>query len=109
MDVNPLVRKGTNLIQSYKDGALKIAGVYYDHPVIVSADTILRWDESFDNLPACDVFILGTGHTQVWPPAELRTRLPLEVMATPAACRTYNALVSEGRDVIALLVPVSQP
>ncbi|HTD89728.1 MAG TPA: MTH938/NDUFAF3 family protein, partial [Burkholderiales bacterium] len=31
-------------------------------------------------------------------------RIGLEVMDTPAACRTYNILSAEGRDVIAAVL-----
>lgn len=107
MDVNPLIRKGTNILQSYKGGAFKVAGELYDHPIILGETLLQPWDGSFDNLPPHDVLLVGTGDTQIWPSAEIRARVPMDVMATPAACRTYNALISEGRDVVALLVPVS--
>lgn len=32
-------------------------------------------------------------------------RLPVEVMELGAACRTYNVLVSDGRQPVALLIP----
>jgi uncharacterized protein len=57
----------------------------------------------------CDVLLLGTGERQRFPgPAVLRplidARVPVEVMDTPAACRTYNILVAEGRSVAAALI-----
>jgi uncharacterized protein len=59
---------------------------------------------------APDVVILGTGPTQRMPPPELFAMfaargIGLEVMDTGAACRTYNLLLSEFREVaIALTV-----
>ena len=40
-----------------------------------------------------------------------RAQIGFDVMDTPAACRTYNVLMSEGRNVAAALViqPVIQP
>ena len=55
--------------------------------------------------------ILGSGALQVFPPAAfvahlLRAGVGLETMANPAAARTFNLLVSEGRDVLgAFLLP----
>lgn len=58
---------------------------------------------------ACDVLLLGTGTRQRFPaPATLRPLIEagrgIEVMDTPAACRTYNILVAEGRSVAAALI-----
>lgn len=58
-----------------------------------------------------DIVILGTGHTQVFPDIEMRRelvthRLSLEIMDTAAACRTYNLLVSEGRNVGAAVIVI---
>lgn len=58
---------------------------------------------------ACDVILLGTGARQRFPaPALLRSLIEagrgVEVMDTPAACRTYNVLVAEGRRPAAALI-----
>lgn len=56
-----------------------------------------------------DIVLLGTGEKLIFPKTELiqsfGTRgIGFEVMDTPAACRTYNVLLAEGRDVMALLI-----
>ncbi len=53
-----------------------------------------------------DLVLLGTGDTQHFPPPKLYRSLisagiGVEVMATSAACRTYNILAGEGRRVAA--------
>lgn len=53
--------------------------------------------------------IIGTGDKQQFPDpalyaALLEQGIGVEVMTTPAACRTYNILVSEGRLVAAALL-----
>ena len=53
-----------------------------------------------------DVVVLGTGATQVFPPAAvmaecLRRGVGIEVMANDAAARTYTVLAGEGRNVVA--------
>lgn len=62
-----------------------------------------------------ELILLGTGERQQFPPADLLrvaldARVGLETMSTPAACRTYNVLVQEGRRVAAalLLAPCPQ-
>jgi uncharacterized protein len=55
------------------------------------------------------IVIFGTGWQTVLPPRELvfataRRGIGFETMDTPAACRTFNILISEGRDVAAVLV-----
>jgi uncharacterized protein len=57
----------------------------------------------------CPIVLLGTGSRQRFPaPALLRPlidrRVGVEVMDTYAACRTYNILMAEGRDVAAALI-----
>lgn len=58
-----------------------------------------------------DVIFLGMGADIAHPPAALRQQMEtadigLEVMSSPAACRTYNVLLSEGRRVALALLPV---
>ena len=53
-----------------------------------------------------EVILLGTGATQVFPPAAvmaacLSRGIGLEVMNNAAAARTFNVLASEGRRVVA--------
>ena len=55
-----------------------------------------------------DLLLIGTGEHQVFPPtviyAELISRgIGVEIMNTNAACRTWNALISEHRHVAAAL------
>ncbi len=65
----------------------------------------------FEALAALDaeVILLGTGRRLHFPPPGWRALLPaagigLEIMDTPAACRTYNVLAAEGRRVAAALL-----
>lgn len=61
-----------------------------------------------------EVVIVGTGTTQHFLEPELmmefhRRGVGIEVMTTEAACRTFNILVMEEREVAALLLPGSSP
>jgi len=58
-----------------------------------------------------DVLLLGMGAEIAHAPADFRTALEgagigVEVMNSPAACRTYNVLLSEGRRIAAAVLPV---
>ena len=55
-----------------------------------------------------EIIVYGTGWSPVLPPRDLtfalaRKGIGFEVMDTPAACRTFNILISEDRDVAAIL------
>ena len=58
-----------------------------------------------------DVLLVGTGAEIAHVPAEFRAALEgagigVEVMNSPAACRTYNVLLGEGRRIAACLIAV---
>jgi uncharacterized protein len=93
----------------------------YAQNVLVFADRVeTDWtthdfetlDETdFQHLRHCgaEIVLLGTGSRQRFPPAACRAfwnpgKVALEAMNTPAACRTFNVLVSEGRKVAAALL-----
>ena len=75
-------------------------------PVPVESLTIDDLALLIENGPA--LIVLGTGNQQLLPNRDLmfamaRRGIGLEVMDTPAAARTFNVLVSEGRSVAAVL------
>lgn len=58
-----------------------------------------------------ELILLGTGAQLRFPHVETMARVQqagvgLEVMDTPAACRTFNILVAEGRNVVAALMMI---
>jgi uncharacterized protein len=118
LDSNP----GINLVRSYGNGELIIGEQRIDRPCIVAPHELhLDWDaSSIEQLTAEDVepalalkitiLLLGAGDRQPWPSAAVRTLLrargvALECMNLGAACRTYNILATEERDVAAGLFP----
>lgn len=105
----------------YGDGKLKVNQTDHTSSLIIFPDTLLtdwpvtsveelqvsHFDEIVSRNP--DIVLLGTGVEQRFPSIEFRRSLVqaglnLEVMDTAAACRTYNLLVSEGRDVAAAVI-----
>ena len=106
---------------NYGDGKLKVNQTDYDSSLIIFPDMLhTDWPVSsvnelevqhFEEIIARspDIVLLGTGQQQKFPSVELRrslvqAQLNLEIMDTAAACRTYNLLVAEGRDVAAAVI-----
>lgn len=112
MDVTPLVAANAQIIQSYAGGKFKISGKIYEGPVLVDPDSVQPWDNaSLATIPdRYDVLLIGAGAPLSPTLNEMRRsvlahRIQADVMDTGAACRTYNVLLSEGRRVVAALLP----
>jgi uncharacterized protein len=109
------------LITGYGEGWVEINRVRFSSSLIIMPDSV----ESdfgiggFDSLTAQhfeqlaglkpEVVLLGTGKNQRFIHPRLSQALTeagigVECMDTPAACRTYNFLMAEGRQVAALLI-----
>lgn len=111
---------GRNLFTAYGQGYVSINQIRHETSVVVAADRLhFDWPERWEDLAAAhfeflltlrpEIVVLGTGATQRFPhPALLRSlsaaRIGLEAMDTRAACRTYNILVAEGRNVVAAVM-----
>lgn len=124
MDITPVVAADRQLIHGYGDGGFTITGIRHEGSVLVLPTVTLRWDVgvwaelTLDSLgpirvadPRPTVLLLGCGKGMSPIPRELRAALRaegivVEPMDTGAACRTYNVLLTEGRDVAAALIAV---
>ena len=112
---------GANTITGYGDGYIEINKIPYSHAVLLSSDgEILEWTiKFFEDLSPVDftqmaalkpeLIIIGTGKRQRFPKPELlktliEAKIGFEVMDSQAACRTYNILVGEGRQVLLALI-----
>ncbi|NCO87625.1 MAG: hypothetical protein GW886_13440 [Rhodobacterales bacterium] len=104
-------------IDSYGPGFFRVGGRVIEGPVIVLPSGVGPWGGYADAAPllaaaaAVDVLFVGTGAQTMHLPQDLRRALEqagigVEAMASPAACRTYNILLSEGRRVGVALIPV---
>ncbi len=102
-------------------GAIRIGDETITENVVIFRDEVQRGiaiddvaelaEQQLDELLAAgpEIVILGTGWQTARPPRDLvfamaRRGIGFETMDTPAACRTFNILLSEGRDVAAILV-----
>ena len=108
-------------VTGYGPGWLAVDKQNYETSLIVGSRGLLQpWDcrafadltaEHFAMLAAleAEVVIFGSGSRIRFPPPAwlkplIEKRLGLETMDTQAACRTYNILAGEGRNVIAALL-----
>jgi uncharacterized protein len=108
-------------IRRVEKGRIGIGDAHYEETVALSSEQIfadLR-APAIEELAVEDlelllettpeIVVIGTGWAPARPPRELtfamaRRGIGLEVMDTPAACRTFNILIAEGRRPAALLV-----
>ena len=107
-------------IRSTSNREIRIGDLVWSEPIALTPECVLEdWvpvpveSLTIDDLalliessPA--LIVLGTGNQQLLPNRDLmfamaRRGIGLEVMDTPAAARTFNVLVSEGRSVAAVL------
>ncbi|MBS1303526.1 Mth938-like domain-containing protein [Loktanella sp. SALINAS62] len=104
-------------IDGYGPGFFRIGGQVIEGPVTVLPSGIATWggfddiDMLLEQADSIDVLFVGTGAEVAHAPKAFRTALEeagigIDVMASPAACRTFNVLLSEGRRVALALIPV---
>jgi uncharacterized protein len=113
--------EGKNMFTGYGEGYVAVNGARHSASLVVSGDRLITdWPAASldaltaDHLAAIiglkpEIVLLGSGATFRFPePALLaplyKAGIGVEVMDTPAACRTYNILLGEGRNVIAALI-----
>ena len=112
---------GKNAFTGYGEGYVAVNGQRHEASLVVGAQRLVTdWPArsiatlAADHLAAIvelapDIVLLGTGARFELPePARLaplyKAGIGVEVMDTPAACRTFNILMGEGRNVVAALV-----
>jgi len=110
-------------ISSYSDGQFTLRGQHFTgshffHPLKApqawGISSVSELDTSIfspELIGEAEMIILGTGKTLVFPDDEqlmyfYRNNIGFEIMDTAAACRTWNILISEDRNVLAALIPV---
>lgn len=109
------------LITAYEPGKIRISQTTYDSNVLLTPKKLIQ-DWALENIEEISVKVLyelvalkpelilfGTGSKQIFP--HPRKLVPLidegigfEIMDTASACRTYNILLAEDRNVMAALI-----
>jgi uncharacterized protein len=109
-----------NSFTAYGDGFVEVNSRRFTSSIVVSGTHLEAWHvtgiasldaDSFARALEIgpDLILIGSGSTFRFPsPKVLRplieARIGHEVMDTHAACRTYNILLGEGRNVLAALI-----
>jgi uncharacterized protein len=110
-----------NTIQAYGQGLVTINNQHFYRSVVITRDQIIAdWPpQRFTDLQPShlgsltmlnpQILLLGTGDNQQFPHPEVLKplvdqRIGFEIMDTAAACRTYNIILAEGRQVAAALM-----
>jgi uncharacterized protein len=117
MRLNEIRYDGTRPVDGYGPGFFRIGGEVWQGAVMVLPSGVAAWggyadtDALIATADAVDVVFVGTGAEVAHVPAAFRAALEaagmgVEAMASPAACRTYNVLLSEGRRIALAVLPV---
>ena len=124
LDVSPALSSDKQYIQSYSDTSFKVSDKIYKTPILVFPESTEKWilcqenefsKKSFKTLLELsnkpEILLLGCGKGAKIVPEEIQELMRsqgivVEPMGTGAACRTFNVLVLEERNVAAALLPV---
>lgn len=117
MRLNEVVYSDAVPVDGYGPGFFRVGGDLHEGAVLTGATGTRTWGGYADTAPLLalagdvDVLFVGTGVEIAHIPADLRAELEqaglgVEVMNSPAACRTYNVLLSEGRRIALAALPV---
>ena len=108
-------------IRSVSERGIQVVDDYYDSSIIVSTRQVIpdwpvnsveyiteqQLEKVLDLQP--ELVLIGTGARQAFlPPRQMMffysRNIGIEVMTTDAACRTFNVLAAESRNVVAALI-----
>ena len=124
IDITARPAAGRQIVERYGDGGFTISGVRHSGSVLIFRDRTLAWPirEAADIDAAAlqpalagetrpRILIIGCGRSFVPGPPGFDEALRqagtgVEWMDTGAACRTYNVLLLDDRDVAAALIAV---
>lgn len=108
--------------KEYNAGNFSLNVGEYSQPLILSATEILDYQSKIDSLEDIEeshlslilasdpeIILIGTGAKQVIPPVELLNSIAkagksVDFMASDVACKTYNLLVNENRNVSCIIL-----
>jgi uncharacterized protein len=122
--ITPKSSAGRQLIESYGGGGFRVAGLRHSGSVMIFPRETLAWPVAnaaeislatlrpvLTQADRTRILIVGCGRNFAPRPVDLHSELRaeginLEWMGTGAACRTYNVLLLENREVAAALIAV---
>ena len=120
IDLLKTSNKKPTVIRNHSKKGFLVDNKLYQNSIIIDAFSVREWklknntvEESdfnfLDNLNSYpELVLLGVGNIIEEPFFEIRSKMsklsiPIEIMTTPAACRTWNVLLSEGRNSLACI------
>jgi uncharacterized protein len=117
MDITPLIPKDKLVIKSYSSCFFNISGVRRATDIIITGNIVTEWvDASLESILKRtveldirpEIVLVGYGRDNIKPNKQVandfaRYNIAIEFMDTGSACRTYNILLAEGREVCAFL------
>ena len=116
MELNEVSYPGGTPVDGYGPGFIRAGGRVWEGALLILPAGPAPWTahDAGPILAAAveiDVLLHGTGAEIAHPERAFREALEeagigIEAMGTPAACRTFNVLLGEGRRVAAALLPV---
>ncbi|MED7788758.1 Mth938-like domain-containing protein [Francisella sp. 19X1-34] len=108
--------------KEYIDGRFRLNIGEYDYPLILSSTEVLDYKDKITDVKDIqkshlglilkndpEIVIIGTGRAQIIPPVEVIAELAkngksVDFMASDVACKTYNLLVNENRNVSCIII-----
>lgn len=126
MKIEADLNQGEHKIDAYTPGSITVAGTVYESSIIITPEAVVEGklpDQApalaETHLPALlehnpEVVLFGSGKTLIFPPdtvceALYQQQIGFEIMDTGAACRAFNFLSGEGRQVVAALFVTRNP
>lgn len=117
MRLNEISYTDAKPVDGYGPGFFRVGGEVFQGPILTGETGTVIWQGFEDLAPllalsdSIDVLFVGTGAEIAHLPTGLRTTLEkaglgVEIMNSPAACRTYNVLLSEGRRIALAALPI---
>lgn len=120
MQISQEFGDGSYVIKGYDEGKVVVNNSEFKRSLIIMPDSLhVDWEpQTLNELDNAhlefiselrpEIVIFGTGPQQQFPNVQmqaffLRQSIGIEFMSTAAACRTYNILMSEGRNVVCVL------
>ena len=112
------------LVHGYGEGGFRVSGTRHTGSLVLLPREAQQWipPENLDDLQFADLapllgdlrpplFVLGAGGAPMHPFIDLAAQfrehdIAFELLSTAAACRTWNVLMSEGRNAAAALVAI---
>lgn len=117
MRLHEIVFTDAKPVDGYGPGFFRIGGHLIHGPVVAGPKGTQTWggfedaQTLLDLAGQIDVLFVGTGSDIAHLPDDLTDTLveagiAAEAMSSPAACRTYNVLLSEGRRIALAVLPI---